>query len=351
MAWSSALIRATCLLMKLRRYGNTDLMVSELCFGTMRYASKSGAEDATSDAGRRALDEAIDRGVNFIHSSYEYGTRWLTGKVLEHHPKRGELHHIIKVNVPDWGAPAFNGAEFRRQIEDALRELHAERIAVVQHLQRGRVPRELVYGPEGEAQRLAEFEAVIEPLREAFEELRAEGKVGHLATFPYTVGYARKAVESGAFSGVVAYYNILETEMRDLFDDMAARGMGFIGIRGLMAGLLTDARVNRAATPPADRFRDPAWDRAYDQLAELRSGLSGSIASWTDLALRFSVADERIVSTVVGINQPEQLRGVLAALAVADGMANEIIPHAHRICTAFRERYPIKGNSSGVLIY
>jgi len=337
--------------MKLRKFGNTDLMVSELCFGTMRYASKSGVADADSDAGQRALEEAIDHGVNFIHSSYEYGTRWLTSKVLEHHPRRGELHHIIKVNVPDWGAPAFDRAEFRRQIEDGLRELHTERIAVVQHLQRGLVPRQTAYDAVAESQRLAEFDAVIEPLREAFEELRAEGKVGHLVTFPYTVAYARKAVASGAFSGVVAYYNLLETEMRDLFDDLAGRGMGFIGIRGLMAGLLTDARLDRAATPPADRFRDPTWDRVYDQWAELRSVLPGSITSWTDLALRFAIADERIASTVVGINRPEQLRGVLAALSVADTLAKEIAPSAHQVCTAFRERFKIKANGSGVLIY
>jgi len=337
--------------MKLRPYGNTDLMVSELCFGTMRYASKTGVDDAASDAGRRALEEAIDCGVNFIHSSYEYGTRWLTGKVLEHHPKRAELHHIIKVNVPDWGAGAFEPAEFRRQVEEALKELHTDRIAVVQHLQRGQMAREVIYNPEGDAQRFADFDAVIEPLREVFEQLRAEGKVGYLATFPYSVAYARKAIASGAFSGVVAYYNLLETEMRDLFDDLAARGMGFIGIRGLMAGLLTDARVNRAAVPAGDRFRDAAWDRTYDQLAELRTVLPGPIAAWTDLALRFSVADERIASTVVGINRPEQLRGVLAALEVADATVKEMAAPAHQVCRDFRARFPLKCNGSGVLLY
>jgi len=78
--------------MRYRKYGNTELKVSEMCFGTMRYASKEGIPDETSKAGKRALEEALEQGVNCIHSSYEYGTRWLTGDVLKNHPKRHELH-------------------------------------------------------------------------------------------------------------------------------------------------------------------------------------------------------------------------------------------------------------------
>lgn len=158
--------------MHLRKLGNTDLMVSPLCFGTMRYASKSGIEDESSANGRRALEEAIERGVNFIHSSYEYGTRWLTGSVLERHPKRHELLHVIKVNTPDWGQEAFDKDAFRQQVEQALRELHTDRIAVIQHLQRGAIPNRLGYCSEGEQVRLAAFDAVLEPLLEVFATLR-----------------------------------------------------------------------------------------------------------------------------------------------------------------------------------
>ncbi|MFP4409592.1 MAG: aldo/keto reductase, partial [Spirochaetaceae bacterium] len=288
--------------MNYRIYGNTGLKVSEICYGTMRYASKDGEMDDRSKAGARALEEAVDSGVNFIHSSVEYGTRWLTGEVLGKHPKRHDLHHIIKVNVPDWGEPAFDKEKFRGQIEDALRELNTDRIAIVQHLHRGTLERELGYCVEGEPKRLSEYEEVTEPLKEEFARLREEGKVGYLATFPYTVGYARKAVKSGDFSGVVAYFNALETEMFELFAEMEAAGMGFIGIRPFAAGLLTDKRVNRNALPDGDRMRDSQFDRFYDQLEDLRKAISGEPASWSSFAIRFSLADPRIASTVVGIN-------------------------------------------------
>ena len=336
--------------MNYRPYGNTDLNVSEICYGTMRYASKSGEMDDQSKAGARALEEAVDAGVNFIHSSFEYGTRWLTGEVLGKHPKRHELHHIIKVNVPDWGAPAFDKEKFRGQIEDALRELRTDRIAIVQHLHRGTLERELGYCAEGEPKRLSEYDEVTEPLKEEFARLREQGKVGYLATFPYTVGYARKAVQSRDFSGVVAYFNALETEMLELFPEMEEAGMGFIGIRPFAAGLLTDKRVNRDSLPEGDRMRDSQFDRFYDQLAEFRKAISEEPASWISLALRLALADPRITSTVVGINTPGQLHEALRA--VESGLSDDtLLRKAHEICKSFRERFGIKANTAGVPVY
>ena len=336
--------------MKYRTYGNTDLLVSEICFGTMRYASKSKEMDEQSQAGARALEEAVDLGINFIHSSFEYGTRWLTGQVLGKHPKRHDLHHIIKSNVPDWGEPAFDKAKFRGQVEDALRELNTDRIAIVQHLHRGTLDRELGYCAEGEPKRLSEYDEVTEPLKEEFSRLQEEGKVGHLASFPYTVGYAQKVVEAGDFSGLVAYFDALETEMVDLFPKLESAGMGFIGIRPLAAGLLTDRRVNRDTLTDDDRMKDAQFDRFYDQLAKLKEQLLQEPKSWTAFALRFALSDPRIASTVVGINTPKQLRGALEA--VEQGALDEgTVGKAHQICKNFRDRFGVKANPAGVPVY
>jgi aryl-alcohol dehydrogenase-like predicted oxidoreductase len=336
--------------MEYQKYGNTDLSVSRICYGTMRYASKNGKHDEQSKAGARALEEAIEMGINFIHSSFEYQTRWLTGSVLAKHPKRHELHHIIKVNVPDWGEPVFDKKAFRGQIEDALRDLQVDRIAIVQHLHRGTLERELGYCAEGEPKRLSEFDAVTGPLCEEFEKLKDEGKVGHLATFPYTVGYGRKAVASGSFSGVVAYFNALETEMLDLFPDMETAGMGFIGIRPFAAGLLTDKRIDRTALARDDRMADEQFDRFYDQLAALRKELPQEPDSWTKFAIQFSLADSRIVSTVVGINSPEQLRTVVDAVS-GPYPDHKTLETAHRVCADFRNRFDVKANTAGVPVY
>ncbi|MEQ9688476.1 MAG: hypothetical protein RLO48_01990, partial [Bauldia litoralis] len=83
--------------MDYRRLGGTDLDVSVLCFGPMRSAAKDGSDNAVSQSGARALEAALAAGVNFLHSSYEYNTRWMMTEVLRDHPKRKDIHHVIKL--------------------------------------------------------------------------------------------------------------------------------------------------------------------------------------------------------------------------------------------------------------
>jgi D-threo-aldose 1-dehydrogenase len=302
----------------------------------------------------RALELALEWGLNVAYSCEEYGTRWAVGEVLARHPRRHEVRHVIKVNEPDWGQRVFNKRAFRTKIEGALKELGAERIDVVQHLQRGEVDPALGYDARGEPPRLADLPHVLGPLQEVFDELRDEGLVGYLTTFPYTVGYAKAAIDSGAFAGVVAYFDLLETEMLDLFPDMRQRGMGFIGIRPLLAGLLTDARIDRERLPRDDPKREPLWDRAYDQLGEVRALLAEEpdveIGSWTDFALRFSLCDPRIATTVVSINDPERLE---QAVRAAEGAKPDpaLAHRLHEITTRYRRAFGVKAGSGGVPSY
>jgi len=295
--------------MHYRTFGNTDLTVSEICFGPMRFSAKEPGSDEKSAAGQRALEHAIARGVNFIHSSYEYGTRWAMGEVLKNHPKRHDLHHIIKVPVPDFDdSGQFDAAKFRRRVEEALRDLHTERIAVLQHLQRAR--------PNTDAIRIPDIESTHAAMGEIFQTLRDEGKVGYLTTFPYTPGFAAQMVESDIFSGMVAYYNPIEMEMAEFFPQMEKQGWGFFCIRPFMAGLLTDRRADRGGLPADDRMRDDRWDAAYARLDQLREAFGDRIDSWTQFAIKFGLCHPIVTSLIVGLNTEEQVDGVLDA---ADG--------------------------------
>lgn len=322
--------------MDYRQFGKTGLQVSEICYGTWRYASPDGHRDEQSEQGEKALRSALDQGINFIHSSHEYGTRWLTGSVLADHPRRADIHHIIKVNEPDFGDEAFDRGRFRRQIENALRELHAERISVVQHLQRGPISKKVVYTSQADQTRISGFSETAGELAEEVDKLKQEGKIGSLASFPYTVGFAQKAVASGVYDGLVAYFNLLETEWVDLFEEMKARGMGFIGIRPLLAGMLTDRRIDRSTLAQDDRLSDSSWDAKYAQLERLRRELNLSPASWTQYAIRFSLCHPIIASTAVSINKPAQLTDALAA-ANGNYPGQDELKRVHAINTQVRK--------------
>lgn len=291
--------------MHYRRFGNTDLEVSEICFGPMRFSAKEPGADEKSLTGQRALE----RGVNFIHSSYEYGTRWALGQVLKNHPKRHELHHIIKVPVPDFGdGGKFDPAKFRMRVEEALQELHTDRIAVLQHLQRAQ--------PNTDEQRIPDIPSVHTAMIEVFEKLKEEGKVGYLTTFPSSPGFAAEILNTGIFSGMVAYYNLIEMEMAEFFPSMETQGQGFFCIRPFMAGLLTDSRVNRNQLPSDDRFQNQSWNAAYERLEILKVALGDGVASWTQFAIKFALCHPIVTSLIVGLNTPDQVDAVVDA---ADG--------------------------------
>ncbi len=336
--------------MQYRQFGSSDLQLSGVCYGTMRYAPKDGSFDDVARAGKRALEAAIDRGINCIHSSYEYRTRWLTGRVLRDHPGRSGLHHIIKVNAPDFGEERFDRSEFRRQVEEALRDLHADRIAVVQHLQRGAYDKGIGYSEESEPIRLAEFDRTVSELAAVSEELRREGKIGHVVSFPYTMGYARKIPGSSAFDGIAAFFNPLETEMMELFPALRETGKGFIAIRPLLAGLLTDRRHDPDSLPPDDRLAGPEWKRLYDQLTELKGKLQHPVESWTSFSLRFTLSDPAVTTMVVGINSEEQLDSILSALE-GSPEPPEVLQAAHEVNREFRRRFGVKGLPSGIPVY
>ena len=292
--------------MQYRKFGDTDLEVSEICFGPMRFSARTPGQDTLSQTGQRALEYAIERGINFIHSSYEYNTRWAMSDVLKNHPKRHDLHHIIKVPVPDWDDEGkFDAAKFRLRVEEALRDLHTEHIDVLQHLQRAR--------PNDDDLRIPNIAATHEPMLECFAKLKEEGKVSYLTTFPYTQEFAAKVMETDVFSGMVAYYNPIEMEMAEFFPQMEKNGQGFFCIRPFMGGILTDRRVNRSQLPVDDRFYKDRWDAAYERLEALRTALGSEIGSWTDFAIKFSLCHPTVTSLIVGLNSVDQVDGVLDA--------------------------------------
>lgn len=298
--------------MRYRRFGKTDLTISEITFGALRFVD--GAQAKNDEAlGRRALLDALDAGVNTIHSSYEYGTRWALEKILAEHPRRADLHHVIKVPSPDYSDPGFSDDQFRAHVETALRELKTDRIAIVQHLQRG-VPKDIIYDERGDPERIARMKETNAALAETAQTMRQEGKLGYVMTFPHTHGYAKPAVASGAFDGLIAFWNFLETEMLDVFDDCAERGMGAFSMRPYLQGIITDKRADRSKLAADDPKRNPAWDAQYALFDRVQGEIGDEITSWSDAAIRFALSHPAITSVVVSLNNPEQVRTALAAI-------------------------------------
>lgn len=283
-----------------RRLAGTDLDVSVVCYGPMRVATSR--DDPMYPQHDRAMRAAIDRGVNFIHSSYEYGVRWLMHDVLKDHPQRHDLHHVIKVPVPDWDDDGFDPAKFEARIDTALSELCTDRIALVQWMWRCR--------PHEDAARLPLLSRIVDDVEETFDRLRAKGKVAHLGCFPYFPGSAAAAMARPAQKVLIAYYNPLELEMSPVIDTLAQDGKGFLAIRPLFEGVLTDRYANQTLLPPEHRLRAEKYAGAFAQRDRIAAALPAARAGMTAFAIRFPLLSAHCASVIVGLNTEDQVHEI-----------------------------------------
>ena len=328
--------------MRYRRFGRTDLELSEICFGAMRFTSTAGHVTLTEELteqkaeeqnrkGRRALEAALEGGVNCIHSSGDYGTRWMLSEILEKHPKRRDIHHIIKMTSPDYEEEAFDPKVLRESVEESLRDLHTDRIAIVQHLQRGpRVAKVDAYAATGDKKRIDALPKVLPPLHETFEELKQEGKVGHLVSFPHTMGYAKAALDTGTYEGIAHFLNVIEPEALEILDRLEDEGLGFLAIRPLLQGMLTDKRINRSTIPANDIKHHASWDSRYALLERIREAIGEPESSWTKFALKFALIHPAVTTLVASASDETQVQALLDA-SDGDYPSRELLDRVYQL--------------------
>lgn len=283
--------------MDMRRLQGTDLDVSVICYGPMR--APQSEDDPATTGHQRALAAALDHGVNFIHSSYEYGVRWMMTPVLRDHPKRHELLHVIKAPVPDWDDPGFDPDKLEMRIDEALTELCTDRIALVQWMWRCR--------PHEEPDRLALLGRIREAVAETFVRLQRKGKVAHMACFPYFPQSARAALDIEGNRALIAYYNPIEMEMLPVIEEGTLRGQGFLAIRPLYEGVLTSRFADHGSVPSDHRLAAPKYASAFAHRARLAEALPEAAENMTRFAIRFPLLLDSCASVVVGLNSEEQV--------------------------------------------
>lgn len=292
----------------------TDLTLSRLAFGTMRFVP-DGGDPSTWEEGERALHAALAGGVTVIHSNSAWPTYPATCAMLEKIPHRGELHHIIKVESPDYGDSGFDAKIFRKQVDTALLRLNVDRISVVQHLQRGpHCPKELAYSQKGDARRLAALPEIAEAVSVVADEMRDAGKIGIVATFPHTVGFASEAVRKDVYRAAVHFFSALEPEMVPLLNELSNLGKYLIGLRPLTQGITTDSNRNRSKLDAEDKRLLGRYDKWYQRLAAVEPLLAEHDESLSRAGLRWGWAHPSVATQTVSMSTVEQVESALAAM-------------------------------------
>lgn len=299
--------------MNIRKFGKTDLRVSDICLGTMQFGWT--ADEASSF---EVMDAYVEAGGNFIDTADIYSI-WAPGnpggvseEVIGRWMKaRGNRDRIViatKLRGKMWEGPDGEGlsrAHIERAIEDSLRRLQVETIDLYQ-----------THWPD---------EAVpVEQTQAVFGELIASGKVRYVGASNYRAAQLEEALTAAREKGhppfvtLQPHYNLAHRSEYEA--DLAAlcerEGIGVIPYSPLEGGFLT-GKYRRGgelpSSPRAKMIMEHATDQAFDAvdaLAEIAAELGTTIAA---VALAWLLAKPAIAAPIIGANSREQLADLLPA--------------------------------------
>lgn len=305
--------------MKYKNLGNTGLLVSELCLGTMTFGGK-GFWSAIGSLEQDKVDElvtrSVDAGINFIDTANVYSeglSEEMTGKAIRNLGlQRHEL--VLATKVRGRMAEGPNGAGLHRahimwQVEESLRRLNTDYIDLYQ-----------IHG----------FDPLtpLEETMETLDTLIRSGKVRYIGCSNLAAWHIMKALSYSErknltrFVSLQAYYTIagrdLERELIPLLEDQK---MGLMVWSPLAGGLLSGKYKRNQKGPEGSRRADfdfPPIDKekAFDILDVMHPMAEAKGITVARLALAWLLHQKAVSSIIIGAKRTDQLEDNLKAVDV-----------------------------------
>ncbi|MGB0506547.1 MAG: aldo/keto reductase [Pikeienuella sp.] len=280
------------------RFGRTALKVSELCFGTMTF----GAETDEAESGK-LYAACRDAGINFFDCADVYAggdSERILGRLIAH-----ERDDVIITTKCGFGQ--FKGAGravIRRSCEESLKRLNIDRI-------------DIYYIHQWDAA------APIEETMRALEDLRASGKVAHLAVSNFAAWQIAKANGISAREGWATFevmqpmYNLLKRQAEvELLPLAQAENIAVMpygpAAGGLLSGKYASGGTGRFSTRN-DYQRRYGDDYFHDAAARFTALAADKGIHPMTLAVAWSAAHPAITTPIIGARSMEQLPAQLAA--------------------------------------
>jgi aryl-alcohol dehydrogenase-like predicted oxidoreductase len=304
--------------MEYKTLGNTGLLVSKLCLGTMTFHGGSGFWRAIGTVDQAGADElvkaSIDAGINFFDTADVYSEGESEKALGQSFRNLGVARKDVVIATKVFGrvGPGPNDAWASRGhimdgVEASLRRLGTDHIDLYQ-----------IHGSDART-------PVEETLR-ALDALVQQGKVRYIGCSNWQGWKIAKALGISEFKGLArfdslqAYYSIAGRDLeRDIVPLLEAEKTGLLVWSPLAGGLLSgkftrenqNAEGARRSTfdfPPVDK--DRAW-RILDVMVPIAEAHGCSPAR---VALGWLLAKPVVTSVIIGAKRLDQLTDNLAAM-------------------------------------
>ncbi|MFN3508278.1 MAG: aldo/keto reductase [Allorhizobium sp.] len=343
--------------MKMNRLGRTDILVSELCLGTMTWGSQNTAEQAFEQ-----MDYALDHGVNFFDTAELYpttplsaetyaDTERLIGDWFEKTGKRSQVVLATKVAGP--GRPyiregkPITGAVVKEALDASLKRLKTDYVDLYQiHWpNRGHFHFRGAWNYNPYKQDKARAVADIAEILEALGDCVKAGKLKAVGLSNETTWGTQKYLslaEAGGLPRVATIQNEYNLLYRHYDLDLAElshhEDVGLLAYSPLAGGILSGKYLD-GQKPSGSRGsingdiggrlvpQQEAATRAYVELAK-RHGLDPSA-----MALAFCLTRPFMASVIIGATTMEQLKVNIGAAELT--LADEVLQGIAKIHREF----------------
>ncbi len=334
--------------MKLNRLSQSDLLVPEICLGTMTFGEQNNQQQAFEQ-----LAYALDKNLNFWDTAEMYpvppkpetqgSTEAIIGNWIARNGQRDKLILATKIAGPAQGGSQirngqtkFIASEISSAIDSSLQRLQTDYIDLYQ-LHWPQRPTNF-FGTLGYGNQLASIHDNITPLVETLEALSAEvkkGRIRHIGLSnetPWgTLKFLHLAEKLGLEKVVSVQnpYSLLNRTYEIGMSEIAQyEGVGLLAYSPLAFGYLTGKY--RHGARPADgritlfsrfsRYSNLESDWATEQYALLSEKYGLSL---TQLALAFIKQQFFVSSTIIGATTLDQLKENIHAFDV--NLSEEIL--------------------------
>jgi len=199
----------------------------------------------------------------------------------------------------------FSGEQMKRSIEGSLERLGLDRLQFVYIHDPEHTTFENIMGPKGALEVLKDY--------------KDQGVIGHLGISGGPIPMLIRYIETGEFSAVETHnrYTLLNRSAEPLLDAAKRLGVAVVNAAPYASGLL--------AKGPSSYARY-VYQEAPQVILERAKAISDICQEFqvpmAAAALQFSMRDERVTSTVVGVTKPERIAQTLelASFPIPDAL-------------------------------
>nr|WP_315486027.1 aldo/keto reductase [uncultured Undibacterium sp.] len=338
--------------MKLKKLGSSDLMVSEVCLGTMTFGEQNTEAEA-----HQQLDFALAHGVNFIDTAEMYPvmpraetvnrTEQFIGSWIKQSGQRDKIILATKVAGPSRGMPWIRNGDndldtknIRIAVEASLQRLHTDYIDLYQlHWPSRNAP---IFGQKEFNPDLEHDSVDIEATLDVLDSLVKEGKIRHIGVSNETpwgvsefIKHAERKQQARIISIQNPYHLMNRSFEQGLTETCYREQVGLLAYSPLAFGRLTGKYVDDAQAKGRLTKFPPTWSPRY-----MRPEVITTSARYTELARAHGLTPTQlalawcysrwfVASTIIGATNLTQLEENIRATDIR--LSEELIAAVNQI--------------------